>query len=206
MDNYKKTWLLHCSEEPIIAGNVSQVKRTEKGYNGQLVNTTLLPDLKNLTINKIGGKDSEYVAGGKNFPQTAATSNNSVDGAIWRLEVSPKTASADDLFLNVMQVMDYQGESKQALPVEKFDCGNFTGAKLGDRIVLFSKSGETNSQPISMTINENGNYKVLITDVEPGMWTIEGKKIKSKTLKVEIGQNVILFDAVKGDYNIRKVK
>jgi heparin/heparan-sulfate lyase len=204
--NYKKTWLLHCSEEPLISGNVTQVKRTEKGYKGQLVNTTLLPDARNLTINKVGGKDNEYEVGGKIFPQTAANDNNSVDGAIWRLEVSPKTASVDDLFLNVMQVMDYQGESKQALPVEKFDCGNFTGAKLGDRIVLFSKSGETNAQPISMTIKENGNFKVLITDVEPGMWTIEGKKIKPKTLKVEIGQNVILIDAVKGDFNIRKVK
>jgi len=54
--DFKKTWLLHTMEEPVITNNTTMVKRVEKGYNGQMMNTTLLPLATNLTINKIGGK------------------------------------------------------------------------------------------------------------------------------------------------------
>lgn len=197
--DFKKTWLLHCVEEPEISGNTAIVKRTEKGYNGQLVNTTLLPKLDNLAIQKVGGKDNEYTVNGKNFPQYVSQENNSFDGAIWRLEVSPKNADNNDLFLNVMQVMDANGTSK-SLAVEKLETDEFVGAKIADRIVLFSKNGEINTKPISLKIDGNGTSKVLIADMQKGKWKVES--LKDSVFTVKDGEHLLHFSVPKGNYKI----
>ena len=88
--NYKKSWLLHCVEEPHIQGNITAISRTEKGYNGRLINTTLLPLSNNLDIQKIGGSGKEFTVQNKNYPQAMVAVNNSWDSAVWRIEVSPK--------------------------------------------------------------------------------------------------------------------
>jgi len=199
--DFKKTWLLHCVEEPEISGNTAIVKRTEKGYNGLLINTTLLPVAENLSIQKVGGKDNEYTVNGKNFSQVIANENNSADGAIWRLEVSPKNANNTDLFLNVMQLMDANGNTK-SLAVEKLETEKFVGAKIGDRIVFFSKDGEINTLPIHLKINGSGTYKVLIADIQEGKWKIEG--LKNSVSLVKLGGHLLSFSATNGNYRITK--
>jgi len=200
---FKKTWLLHCIEEPIITENVTTVKRSGKGYNGKLVNTTLFPVSGNLFIQKVGGDGNEYSVNGKNFPQYTATENNSADGAIWRLEVSPKDAANIDLFLNVMQVMDAD-ENRKTLVVEKMETEKFVGAKISDRIILFSKDGEISNQSISLKISGDRTYKVIIADVQQGNWKIEG--LNNTVFQVRDGQNLLSFSAPKGDYKLIKEK
>ena len=198
---FKKIWLLHCVEEPEISGNVATVKRIEKGYNGLLINTTLLPIAENLSIQKVGGKDNEYSVNGENFPQYHYSEKNSADGAIWRLEVAPKNADNTNLFLNVMQVMDANGNVK-SLVVEKLETEKFVGTKISNRIVLFSKDGEINTQSILLKISGNGTYKVLIADMQKGKWKIVG--LKRSVCVVKDSEHLLSFDVPKGDYKITK--
>ncbi|MDA3867241.1 MAG: hypothetical protein PF489_10920 [Salinivirgaceae bacterium] len=203
--DFKKTWLLHTVEEPVISGNTTLVKRIEKGYNGQMINTTLLPLATNLTINKVGGKGNEFSVSGKNFPQSFPSENNTWDGALWRIEVSPKNADNTDNFLNVMQVMDYSGDKNNALKVETIETEKFVGTKIGDRMVLFSKKSEVENQAIELKIAHSGITKVLITDLAIGSWDIQCIDNKKQSIGVvQNSKNLLYFNAGKGTYVITK--
>jgi hypothetical protein len=202
--NFKKYWLMHCVEEPVIDGNSTKIKTSEKGYNGQLINSTLLPVFDNLIINKIGGKDGEFSVFGKDYPQVLKFEKNSSDRAAWRIEVSPKEASNADNFLNVMQVMDYDGGKHQPLITEKMEAGKLVGAKIADRIVFFSKCGDLISEPIKITIDRPS--KILVTDLVKGNWKItfsSEEKNSSRIIKNE--KHLLYFEAGKGTYLLTKL-
>ena len=196
---FKKTWLLHCVQEPIFNGNVTTIVRNEKGYNGKLVNTTLLPVSGNTSLVKVGGAGNEFSVGGVNYPQSMVNSNNSWDGAIWRVELSPVTASQADVFLNVMQVTD--ANNNTLLPVEAVETTQMTGTKIGDRIVLFSKNGNLVNTQINLTVSGAGTFKVLITDLEKGNWIINGPQL---LCVCNNDQNLVYFEASEGNYEIIK--
>lgn len=201
---FKKQWLLHCVEEPRINGITTIIARTQKGYSGKLINTTLLPEKNDLLIDKIGGPEKEYSVFGKNFPQSMiATGKNSSDSAVWRVSISPKVAALDNVFLNVMQVMDNTVEPTASTLPERVETNQLIGAKLRDRIVLFSKTGELINKRFSLLIKSEGLASVLITDVKKGNWTI--KNVDEPTRPPDIVKNteeVIYFKVRKGNYLI----
>ena len=197
--NFKKTWLMHCVQEPVFNGNVCTVVRNEKGYNGKMVNTVLLPLPQNISWVKAGGPGNEYSVNGENYPNSLRNEDNSNDGAAWRIELSPKIPSETDQFLNVVQVTD--AGNNQLLPVEKIETDQLTGVKIGDRIVLFSKNGDPDNRPVNLTIKGNGTYKVLITDLEKGNWEINGPKSPGL---LRNDQNLLYFTAIAGNYVITK--
>ena len=196
---FKKTWLLHCVQEPAFNGNVCTVVRNEKGYNGKLVNTVLLPLQQNTNLAKAGGAGNEFSVGGVNYPQRIRNDNHWSDGAVWRIELSPKTPSEADLFLNVMQVTD--AGNNQLLPVERMETDALTGVKIGDRIVLFAKNGTPVNNSITLNIKGSGAIKILITDLEKGNWEITGPQSPGL---VRVDQNLIYFQAIPGSYVIKK--
>ena len=197
--DFKKTWLLHCLQEPVFNGNVCTVNCNEKGYHGKLVNTVLLPAPQNTVLAKVGGAGNEFSVGGINYPQRLRSENNSNDGALWRIELSPKTPSETDVFLNVMQVTD--AGNTQLLPVEKIETETMTGVQIGDRIVLFAKNGNSESRPVSLSIKGSGTFNVLITDLEKGNWEITGPKALGF---VRNDHHLVYFQATAGDYVITK--
>ena len=197
--DFKKTWLLHCVQEPVFNGNICTVISNEKGYNGKLVNTVLLPSLQNTNLEKIGGEGNEFNVGGTNFAQRQRNENNSNDNAKWRIELSPKTPSETDVFLNVMQVTD-AGNTK-LLPVVKIETETMTGAQIGDRIVLFAKNGLAENRPVNLTIKGAGTFNVLITDLEKGNWEITGPKTPGL---VRNDHQLVYFQATAGEYKITK--
>lgn len=197
--DFKKTWLLHCVQEPVFNGNVCTVVRNEKGYNGKLVNTVLLPIPENTVLTKVGGQGKEFSIGGVNYSQQLQSKNNSGDGAIWRVELSPKTPSETDVFLNVMQMTGAGNAS--LLPVEKIETDRLTGVQIGDRIVLFAKSGNTENLPVNLSIKGSGTFKVLITDLGKGNWEISGSQ---STSTLGNDQNLVYFQATAGNYIITK--
>jgi len=174
--NYKKSWVLHCVEEPKIDGITSIIKRTEKGYNGMMVNTALLPVMDNISISKVGGIGNEYTVNGINFPQHVSSESNSADGAIWRIEISPQISSSNDIFLNVMQVMDANPSPKPLRVSKAFASkGNYVVVEIANRIVAQSLDLETGNGDISFEKGEKGSwYKILITDLPPGKWKVKG--------------------------------
>lgn len=203
--DFKKYWLLHSTEEPIFNKNETIIKRSEKGYQGKLINTSLLPTTDNIIINKVGGEGNEFNVFGKNFPQVPYNNGkNSYDSAVWRLEISPQKPALKNQFLNVMQVMDVDNNNQ--LSVKKIETKEFVGTSIDDRIVLFSKSGELISKDFSLKLsNEKSKFKILITDLKPGLWTVKNSanQVIAK-LEASFEGNCIYLDVVKGNYFITK--
>jgi len=202
--NFSKYWLMHCVEEPDIQGIRTTVVRGEKGYNGKLVNSTLLPGPENLTINKVGGKGMEFPVFGKNFPQYYNNDRNAWDGAIWRIEVMPKKAAITDNFLNVMQVMDYKN-GPAPLTVRNVQSDKMVGAMIADRVVLFSRTSDRQGEKITVTLEGKDKLKVLVTDLQPGIWQVgrSGQSAKDK-FNVTDGGNSLYFEATGGEYTLTR--
>jgi len=176
------------------------VERREKGYNGKLVNTVLLPEPQNTLLAKVGGTGNEFSVGGRNYPQRFYDSKNSSgDGAAWRIELSPGTPSETDLFLNVMQVTS--AGNNNLLTVEKIETDRLTGAKIGNRIVLFSKNGNPENHSVNLNIEGSGTFKVLITDLEKGNWEITSTQSSHTVIN---NNNLVYFEATAGNYVITK--
>jgi len=169
--SFKKTWLLHSENEPDISGDTVTLERTENGYNGKLVNRTLLPASNNAEITKIGGPGKEFFVNGVNYPQEPYSEDSTEAGA-WRVEVSPKGNAETDVFLNVMQVMDAVN-GPQPLATESIISNDMVGVKIEERAVLFSKSGVdiTNTASFELPVS-NKDVRVLVTDLATGYWTV----------------------------------
>ncbi|MCS7464146.1 heparinase II/III family protein [Paenibacillus doosanensis] len=182
---FKKYWLLHSVEEPQVSGSRTVVSRSEDGYNGQLINDTLLPEPDNVDIVPVGGPGKEFWVFGTNYVNDFPSTKE--QGA-WRIEASPRTPSEQDLFLNVMQVKDIGGPAP--LATAKVETEQLVGAAIGNWTVYFSKSGLRLSEELIIPMPEDrcvaassggaaddagatGGRECLIADLAPGTWTVE---------------------------------
>ncbi|TYP79321.1 heparin/heparin-sulfate lyase HepB [Paenibacillus methanolicus] len=171
--SFKKYWLLHSIEEPVIdqATKTTTIRRTDRGDTGKLVNQTLLPLPDNADIVPVGGPGKEFDVFGTNYPSTPKNENSSEEQGAWRIQLSPRASEKEDLFLNVLQVMDGNG---QPLPVQKLDASAMVGVQLADRAVLFSKTGKRLSGTVTFEIDEGTDaIEYAVTDLKPGIWKIE---------------------------------
>ncbi len=162
---YKKDWLLHTAYEPVIDGDV--VRADHSG--GRMFCRTLLPE--SATLTPVGGPGNEFLAAGENWdidsgdlkPEALAMMGQ------WRVEVSPTEASADDLFLHVIQVGDESLDAMDA--TELIRDGDGAGVKLtsGERewTVMFATAGDLSG---SVSLTDGGNEVLardFATDVTP---------------------------------------
>lgn len=188
--SYDKYFLLHSINEPVVNGNTTTIQRTENGYNGQLINTTLLPGEGNVNIEVVEG----YEVFGTTYPEPL---NGPTDeGGEWRIQVSPVADAETDLMLNVMQVSD---AGVTPLPVTQIGSAQdpLVGAKIYDRIALFSTSGEEIEGTVS--IPQAGSESVLkyfVADLKAGQWQVtdsDGKVIAVETASED--GHCIMFSA-----------
>lgn len=198
--DFRKTWLLHCIEEPDIEGSETTIVRTQKQYNGKMTNTTLWPQKDNLLITRVGGFGREFEVNGinhpaRNVPDPEKTSDES---GSWKIEVSPKTSSTDDIFLNVMQFMENDG-GPSPLMVSGLNSNELAGASIADRIVLFSKTGDRIGGSFQVALEGKGKLKTLIVDLKEGYWKIGRTGEKSKVYPVD-KSGVLYFHGKPGDY------
>ncbi|MBE7050572.1 MAG: hypothetical protein E7394_07400 [Ruminococcaceae bacterium] len=198
--NYKKTWNLQTMNEPKTTGNTTVTSRDDYGYSGKLVIKTLLPESGNVTYKNVGGEGFESYVDGVNYhnPDIGDTENEQCQ---WRLEISPKTAKANDLFLNAMYVTDSE-KSLPELEMIKEDMSNFTGVTVMDRTVLFSKTKEVMGS-FTIDVRDNGYEKmsVLITDVAEGKWKISGGGTEIICISSS-GENAIYAKLAPGKYSV----
>lgn len=198
---FKKHWLLHSIEEPKVSENGIVIKRTKDGDSGMLSNTVLLPAKENLDIQVIGGKGKEFWVNGTNYanaPQAGRPDPRNERGE-WRVEVSPSAPANEDYFLNVIQVADNNCNELHKASLLKGE--NLVGAVIADRIVTFSKDGETINGKAEMDVQGNGTFKFVMTDMKPGTWQVkkDGKIfIPYKWVGTEDG--VLSFEGGSGHY------
>lgn len=203
--NFKKTWLLHSVEEPLIAGNEVIIQRTERGYNGRLVNTTVYPPIENMELKKIGGAKNAFSVAGKNYPQEPYNPDyNAFDGAAWRIELSPRHPANTDYFLNLMQVSAAAGP-KKTFPVNRMETPEFMGVSFSDQLVLFGKSGEINGGSFEITLPGKPQLHVFIADIQDGDWNIAEVNNPQMIIKKKSEHQVLHFQLKGGTYRISKV-
>lgn len=198
---FKKHWLLHSIEQPQVSENGIIIKRTKDGDSGMLSNTVLLPAKENLDMQVIGGKGKEFWVNGTNYanaPQAGRPDPRNERGE-WRVEVSPSAPANEDYFLNVIQVADNNCNELHKASLLKGE--NLVGAVIADRIVTFSKDGETINGKAEMDVQGNGTFKFVMTNMKPGTWQVkkDGKIfIAYKWVGTEDG--VLSFEGGSGRY------
>ena len=199
--SFKKYWLLHGIEEPQTGTQEFTVMRTKDGDTGKLHCSVLLPEAD---VTKVGGPGKEFWVFGENYPNAATTRPDPCnERGEWRVEVTPKTAVAEDCFLNVIQVMD---NTVTPLPVQKIDGEKVVGAAVGGRTVVFSRDGKALSEEFSFELPKAAGkkVKVLVTDLSAGKWTvINGKKIIEQ-VDVEPESGSLYFTAAPGMYTLTR--
>ena len=136
---YRKDWLLHTANEPVIGKGEFRADHEE----GRMFCRTLLPADAKLTA--VGGKGKEFWASNQNWkidtgnlkPEALAMMGR------WRVEVTPGTAQTGDVFLHVLEVGDQRQEAMVATELVRE--GTRVGVKLttgGDTWqVLFDAAG-----------------------------------------------------------------
>ena len=199
--SFKKYWLLHSIEEPQTGTQEFTVMRTKDGDTGKLHCSVLLPEAD---VTKVGGPGKEFWVFGENYPNAATTRPDPCnERGEWRVEVTPKTAVAEDCFLNVIQVMD---NTVTQLPVQKVDGEKVVGAAVGGRTVIFSRDGKALSEEFSFELPKAAGKKVevLVTDLSAGKWTIlNGKKIIEQ-VDVDPESGSLYFTAAPGMYTLTR--
>ena len=198
---FDKKWLLHSIEEPVISENTTTISRTEDGYNGKLVNKTFLPS--SFSIAKVGGDGKEFLVDGINYPVTGRSPDYSEKGS-WRIELSPKKESENDIFLNAMYVTD-NDKSLPELAMHKESMNGFVGVTVKDRFVLFSENADTKTENFSIDVRNNGYDEVIcfIGDIKEGVWNISGNGI-SINVESKKTEKVLCFKVQPGSYVISK--
>ncbi len=140
----KKTWLLHTHEEPEIRGTTATVRE----HRGQLMVQSLLPANPQLRV--VGGPGKEYWVDDPGINVEA-----SIRGR-WRLEISPGTRQASDLFLTVLYPCDPGSAAPVSRVIEQRDrtgCEIMIAGKKYE--ILFNTKGDNggtfNGQPFATT-------------------------------------------------------
>lgn len=201
---FKKYWLLHSMEEPALNGDSVTVSLSQRGWSGQLINTTLLPQAGNAEIAKVGGPGKEFWVFGENFPNEVKRGNpNDYELGAWRVELSPKEPAAEDLFLNVMQVLER--DRGQALPVDRLDSQEMVGVRLADRAVLFSRTGERANRPLAFALRGSGPLKCLVSDLAEGNWQVwRDGRIVHPAIPVSGDAGTLYLEGPAGNYSLRR--
>ena len=200
---FKKTWLLHSEEEPVIRSNI----QTIPGKSGQstLVNTTILPGMADATFAKIGGPGREFEVLGVNYPVQDPAQIDRLEAGRWRIELSPKTGKKTDLFLNVLQVIDGVGKH-DPMKVEKIKADGFVGVSIADRMVLFPEGPSKNGD--AFTLGAPGGVKkakLLVTGLAAGDWLVkQGNDQQKFTVTEEAG--TLYLDVLSKQVIIEPVK
>lgn len=201
---FKKYWLLHTMEEPVINGPSSLVSLSQRGWTGRMSHTVLLPEQSNAEVAKVGGPGKEFWVFGENFPiKPKAGRGSDFEIGDWRIELSPKQASASDQFLNVMQVL---GEGGKALPVERLDAEEFVGVRVADRVTWFHRDGRRTDQPFTFTLGGSGMARVLVTDLNAGTWQIlRDGRVVQPSAKVNADAGTLYFEGPPGKYQLKSI-
>jgi len=181
--SFKKTWLLHCIQEPQIDGATSLVIRNGKHYHrdvrygGKLSVETLLP--KETIVTKVGGPGREFWIESvkRNYP---TTKGGAAEAGAWRIEVSPKVPNLSDMFLHVLTAMD--AEASVETNAGLLSQANLVGASLRKVTIFFSRDGKLLE---TAKINLDGPEKaVLACDLRPGLWST--KKASGEVTRIQV--------------------
>jgi hypothetical protein len=156
--SYAKKWLIHSINSPVISTDLITITES----NGKLFSKTILPEAVNI---------NSYSEQGR-----------------CRIEVTPVTSNADDLFLHVLYPTDLGGSMPSTQTVS---ATGMTGVNFADRLILFGTEGKVYDNTISYSFSTSVSTKHLIADVKPD--TSYAVMTNSGTIGVRSSANGVLY-------------
>jgi len=210
--SFRKYWLLHSLEEPKIESSSALINCTQHGGRGQLTLDVLLPAAANADIVKVGGPGREFWVFGANYANDVdpgRLARNSMETGAWRIELSPKAAAADDLFLNVMQVTDR--DRAQRWPVRRIETADRVGCVIEGPeaawVVLLRRDAARSADPLKLTLPELRLSRVLVANLEPGRWVARSQAGDARQLDVTDECGSVWYEARAGVWTLwREIK
>jgi heparin/heparan-sulfate lyase len=201
---FKKVWLLHSMEEPAIREDATETSLTERGWNGKLFTTTLLPEKEDREITKIGGPGKEFFVDGVNYPnQPRGGDPKDFETGAWRIELSPRRPAETSYFLNVLQVTDAAGSALSK--IEKNESKDTIAVRVGEFLAVFRKDGLTSPDPVTFSTSGPGATKCLVTGLAQGSWRAwRAGKPAGPATTISAGQDSMFFSGPAGRYECRK--
>ena len=157
-----------------------------------------------MTIELIGGPGKEFWVDGRNLINRPRREPSGYEIGAWRAEVSPKSASGTDNFLNAMLVTDTDND--EVLPTPQLvDNEHLVGVQLAGRVVLFNKSGEPASRPVAWRTSGAGTFEFLVADLTSGNWQLwRDGRIVEPVISVSSDAGVASFRGPAGQYELRR--
>ena len=187
----RATFLLHTKSDPTISGNtVSAFAGT-----GKLILQNIIGGDK---IEKIGGKDKNYVVNGSQV----ATKGGEDDGYWGRVEISSENNSKNDTMLNVMYVTDTS--NKTLTKATKIVGDKVAGATIGNTAAVFVEESVKYDKAFSFVTTGQGDFNYYVSGVKAGKWTVT---VGSTTLTVTATEEggLLTFTAPAGSATITPV-
>lgn len=194
-DEFPCFWKVNSLSKPEMTGDGIKISSTKEGITGNAYIQNLLPSEDSVCFELSSIKDSSSILG----PQYQIKYSMPEAHSYQTVEYSP-TAAKKRRFLNIIFLTK---DEARPLPVNVRNDGGAYQICVGDRIVCMSSTSEQITAPI--TISAENPVKILITDLEPGTWTVQGQNKKyHKEFKVIDRSNSIYFEASKGSFTIAK--
>jgi heparin/heparan-sulfate lyase len=125
----------------------------------------------------------------------------------WRIEVSPKQAAGENLFLNVMQMTDRANGARW--PVRRLETADQVGCIIdgptSSWIALFRRDGTRSGQAIRLNVPGPNACHVLVTDLMPGTWHARHESVNAGlVLEASEDSGSVWFEAKAGDWILRR--
>jgi hypothetical protein len=190
-----KRWLLHFQEAPQIDGTGLQPGVTEfpgakavravrggslslgnrtVAYDGRLLLNALLPEQRKILA--VGGPGYEYynTFRSRNYPPNIADrAREPREAGTWRIEIAPEVPSADDMFLNAIQIADgppgdeaqtqFAGDPGRKLAGVQFE-------KQGSSVIVLlgrDPGSDLLAQPLEYEVKSGGAARHYIAGLPP---------------------------------------
>jgi len=167
--SFRKDWLFHTQNEPVVTGDTFRADHEE----GRLFCRTVFP--ADAELRKVGGPGREFLASGKNWelaPEVKELLAERYDGGIlgnWRMEVSPGGPRKEDVFLHVIRTGDRS--VREMYPCERIEGDGSIGVRIdtgtSEVTVTFAATGDPAGR---ITVTAGGKTTVdrdLTTTVQP---------------------------------------
>jgi hypothetical protein len=195
--SFRKTWLLHCPDQPTLAAGGFTV---HGAWGGRMDASVVLPAKGDVRLESIGGEGHEFLVNGVNQPpQKAGKTGSNYENFGWRIELSPQAQRRDDRFLVAMQMMD-DGPSAVPLPLTPMEGEDWTGVAIANRAVIFPASYDDLSK---VNFRLAAPAHCLVTGAAGGAWSIRCGDTTQTATVTDAGR-VLEFTAPAGQVELVK--